>query len=193
MRAVEPIRLGQPELELPEYEWRGTCRMPGCQEPATDPHHIVLRSQGGRYWITIDGIPVPNVAGICRRHHDMIHHGGVGIVWGDRLGMWVRSDTTRRLKPLYTRDTTHAHPGHCPTCGRTWPMPRPWKIERRRKKQIQLKVPNDHENGEEIVTSLLEMAAEKLKKQGLSIDDPSDPGVQYYALTAVLHDFVTKR
>lgn len=193
IRPIDPVRVGRPELDLPEYEWRGQCRIPGCEEPATDPHHIVARSQGGRYWLTIDGTPVPNVAGICRRHHDMIHQGQIGIVWSDRIRFWARQDeggVERRLSPLYTR-TTEEHPQRCPTCGRHWPSPRPWKIERRRKKQIQLKVPDDAENGEEIVRTLIALSAEKLKAKGLYIDNPDDPGVQYYALTAVLHDYVS--
>jgi hypothetical protein len=121
----------------------------------------------------------------------MIHSGDLGIVWSDRIKFWCRDDTGRRLAALYAPAVTESHPKHCPTCGRYWPSPRPWKIERRKKKNITLKVPDDSENGEQIVTTLLIASAEKLKAKGLAIDDPSDPGVAYYALTAVLHDYLS--
>jgi hypothetical protein len=188
---VEPVRVGQAIAALPEYEWRGECRMPRCGDPAVDPHHIVLRSQGGRYWITIDGTPVANVAGICRRHHDLIHAGRVQVVWGDGQGAWVTGQG-ERLKALYSRDThVRTASGKCPTCGRHWPTPQPWKITRRKKVALTVQVPDDHENGTEIVTNLLAAAAEKMKAQGMNIDDPEAPGLRYYTLVGVLHDYLT--
>jgi hypothetical protein len=56
---------------------------------------------------------------------------------------------------------------------------------------LTVQVPDDHENGTEIVTNLLAAAAEKMKAQGMNIDDPEAPGLRYYTLVGVLHDYLT--
>jgi hypothetical protein len=42
-------------------------------------HHIVRRSAtaGPKRWISVDGLILPNVAGLCKLHHDQVT-GGIG-------------------------------------------------------------------------------------------------------------------
>lgn len=44
----------------------GLCEWPSCPEQATDLHHRLMRSQGGKH-------TVENLAALCRSHHRHIH------------------------------------------------------------------------------------------------------------------------
>ncbi|MGP9614712.1 HNH endonuclease signature motif containing protein [Brachybacterium sp. AOP42-B2-9] len=51
-----------------------TCTFPGChQSRHLDAHHLVPWSEGGR--TDIDGLAL-----LCRRHHVMVHEGGMRVV-----------------------------------------------------------------------------------------------------------------
>jgi|SRR6185436_13829220 len=50
----------------------GRCQIPGCREMSRALHHIVFRSQGGK-WRT------PNVCSLCTRHHQLLHGGLITI------------------------------------------------------------------------------------------------------------------
>lgn len=51
---------------------QGRCFFPNCRMPTSDPHHIVLRSQGGQ-WTTA------NVVSACRKHHSWCHSGLITV------------------------------------------------------------------------------------------------------------------
>jgi hypothetical protein len=186
------VDLGAALLQVPDqegltpYSWRGTCRVPGCRRPATDPHHIVSRGRIGfpaRY-IMLDGQLVPNVAGLCAFHHNRITIGESLICW--ILRRWhYRSperDGPDPLLPLGNEGCIRATGArYCPVCGRP-PVPRdPYKHTARPRRPVTIRVPDDAENGAEILASLVEQVGERI-----GLHDPTSPGAAYYAISAAL-------
>jgi hypothetical protein len=51
---------------------RGLCRVPGCNNPGTDLHHIEHREHGG------NNHPA-NIGSLCKHHHRLHHKGHLGI------------------------------------------------------------------------------------------------------------------
>ena len=52
------------------------CCVAGCKRTPSDPAHVVSRGAGGEAWIVIDGVPIGNIAPLCRAHHT----GGPGVL-----------------------------------------------------------------------------------------------------------------
>jgi len=52
----------------------GHCTFPGCTARRCDAHHIVHWADGGP-------TALDNLVLLCRRHHTLIHDGGIGIEW----------------------------------------------------------------------------------------------------------------
>ena len=50
----------------------GRCRFPGCTARHCDAHHITHWADGG-------GTSLDNLLLLCRRHHRLVHEGGIGI------------------------------------------------------------------------------------------------------------------
>jgi hypothetical protein len=50
----------------------GRCRFPGCTARHCDAHHITHWAEGG-------GTSLDNLLLLCRRHHRLVHEGGIGI------------------------------------------------------------------------------------------------------------------
>lgn len=97
----EPKRIGL-GLELPAYPVNTVCAAPGCSEPAQDEHHIVRRSfiDGPHWFVKIDGKPVPNVTGLCRKHHRDIEEMRADIVFGvDRTFFYFEHGSGLPLEP----------------------------------------------------------------------------------------------
>lgn len=180
------------ESGLGPYEWRGPCRVPWCDKPATDPHHIVRRSAGWgeQDWIVIGGKPMPNVMGVCRSCHDLLELDcysirfvrGQWVIWDSQL------DTEKLPLRIETGRVTRTGGKHCPTCGRRWPKPSPYAPpkEGRTWGTYTIRVPDDDEDGGEILRTLLDAAAEA---QGF--DDTGDGTLDYYALVGALHSALT--
>jgi len=53
----------------------GRCRFPGCTARHCDAHHITHWADGG-------GTSLDNLLLVCRRHHRLVHEGGIGIERG---------------------------------------------------------------------------------------------------------------
>lgn len=66
----------------------GICEWPGCKDPMKDLAHIHGIGMGGRPSADV----LPNVAGLCRYHHDLLDgRTGRGLRYelGELLGVWV--------------------------------------------------------------------------------------------------------
>jgi len=53
----------------------GRCRFPGCTARHCDAHHI-------KHWADGGGTSLDNLLLVCRRHHRLVHEGGIGIERG---------------------------------------------------------------------------------------------------------------
>ena len=65
------------------------CRVPGCDQPATETHHIIEQSESdhtGHIGHIHKNNP-ENLAPLCEVHHNMVHH-GVSIM-GDRVALVI--------------------------------------------------------------------------------------------------------
>ena len=70
----------------------GVCEWPGCKERMKEMAHIHGIGMGGRRSADV----LPNVAGLCRYHHDLLdgrEKRGLRYELGELLGVWV--DTKR--------------------------------------------------------------------------------------------------
>ena len=186
------VDLGDAVLALPEphgltpYSWRGVCRVPECRRPATDPHDIVPRGRTGgplRY-VLLDGQLVAIVAGLCARHHDRITTGVSMIHW--LTPRWHYSSPERPdpqpLLPLGNEGAIRATNGrYCPQCGRPPVRRDPYTHTRRPRRGYSIRVPDDAEDGAAVISNLAEQVGE-----AIGLADPSDPGGQYYAISAAL-------
>lgn len=184
---IAPVDLGvAPDADTPEYEWRGACRWPGCDSPATDPHHIVRRSAGGRRWVYYQGWLVPNIVGLCRYHHDQVTVDKLGLAWNPEAKTWTTA-LGLSLRPLYQAGQSKKRSECCPSCGRKWPKPKPFApTVRRRRRSVPIRVPADEgEDGTEVLPELADAVAELIYGE-------ATPNVRYHAIIAglavVLHN-----
>ena len=84
--AVEDARLGWPGDDWPhDFDIPPGCMHPYCQQRWSQRHHVVRRSATGgpRRFVSIDGLVVPNVVGLCDIHHDQL----TGLVGGHRAAI----------------------------------------------------------------------------------------------------------
>lgn len=174
---------------LTPYSWRGVCRVPGCRRPATDPHHVIPRGRTGgpvRY-VILDGQVIPNVCGICRRHHDKLTDGRSTLLWDGSWWVYASDVRSVTLLPFTNAGVIAALGGkHCPCCGRPAPKPNPYENRTRDRRQVAMVVPADAENGAEILESLTEQVAELL-----GLENTHTPGARYFAVTAALASVVS--
>lgn len=188
------VDLGDALLEIPDqhglppYSWRGVCRIPDCRKPATDPHHCIPRGRTGgplRY-ILLDGQLVPNLVGICARHHHRLTIGESLLLWRDGR-WWYQSPeraTQASLLPISNEGAIRATGArYCPVCGRPPVARDPYTHTgpRRQRRPVTIRVPDDAEDGAAILESLTEQVGERI-----GLHDPASPTASYYALTAAL-------
>jgi HNH endonuclease len=83
----------------------GTCRWPGCRQPAwrADLDHVIPHDAGGPTTAT-------NLASLCRRHHRIKTH----TKWGVRLDAHRRLHVTSPLGQTATTSPKHLPPDHPP-------------------------------------------------------------------------------
>lgn len=165
-------------VEGPDYTVGPRCANPNCTSWVDDVHHLWRRSGGfGPIdWVEIDGQVVANKTGLCRScHRDLT--GGIGgykaaIRLTEGQFMWCLigpPDSLGRLTYLPvapiepqppTPETVAPPSGHstesvaCPTCGHV-KRARPSGRGRARKSWT-IKVPDDAENGAEILDTLVD-------------------------------------
>lgn len=179
----------------PEYPLGDICVAPGCTQPREygGGHHVWRRSflVGDYNYVKLpDGHIVPNLIGLCTHHHKDITENKSRIEY-DRDQDWFLYDGVY-IKETVVDDTAgHAHdakPGSlCPTCHRKVPVKT--KKEKARPRSVwSVRVPQDsHEDGKEVIESLLEASLEKLQDMGLAYDTDTP---KYFLLTSALVGFI---
>jgi hypothetical protein len=187
-------------LKGPKVTVGPNCSNPNCPSYADDPHHIWSRKQlGGPFeWVEIDGRTFLNLTGVCRPCHDDLtgrvggHRAKIEYEQGEFHWALVTPQGTHRTGLLDpqppTPETLSRALGHspeseaCPFCGQP---PRRRSSSRttiggRRRKTWRVLVPDDAENGAEILDTLVDDI-------GLTIGvDPVASG-RYYILLPVLY------
>jgi ssDNA-binding Zn-finger/Zn-ribbon topoisomerase 1 len=181
------------------YEVGPRCSAPDCTRLADHGHHLVRRSASpDTHWIQMaDGKIFGNVVGLCVDHHDQVTGmPGVGheaaIRYDDGVFWWCSVNSDGRGHVFYTRlaalepqppspdslgeqraeeelETEEA----CPACGQKVRAARqgraPGEPARRRKSWV-IKVPDDSEDGAQVldvlVDDLLPLFGIKSKKTG---------------------------
>lgn len=79
-RIIDPIALRTKRLREKE------CRVEDCGGPASDPHHLIYRSNGG------DDVEA-NIIPICHDHHMILHFDATDDA------AWVREEIGKALRP----------------------------------------------------------------------------------------------
>ena len=187
------------------YEANKVCAHPECAEPVPDKgHHIFPRSQigNGLYFVQawdesgreMFPHPIPHVTGLCRAHHDAVEQHDAWIKLEDEGFIWYDRGTR-----LGFDDGIDEHLDDWVRVGPLDPQPggrekarKPKRKrfagdERRQRRTISIKVPNDRENGGEVWDEILELVKAKLVRLGLYSEDDQIPN--YEALVAALYDW----
>jgi hypothetical protein len=175
----------------PFYAWRGPCRVPACELAATDGHHVVPRGRlgGPALWIAVDGVVAPNVAGVCRFHHELVTERPELIRWDGERWRWEPSGEP--LRPLAGAEAA-AGTRCCPACGQRLPRPNPYgdrrarlaagKAPRAPRRRWSIAVPAEAaEDGTEVLDTLVAEVAELM-----GMPEPDAGSARYYALAAAL-------
>ena len=192
----------------PPYKVGPRCSAPQCNRPVDHGHHIFRRSAlgGAFFWVQLpDGQVVGNLTGLCAPCHDRVT-GELGghrswIRW--RAGRYVWGDVPgdAQTPPDFDLDFVEVgpldpqppapeildvsqpeavEPDRCPQCGhprrRAPALP---TAGARRRKTWTVKVPDDHEDGADILDTLVDDLAPLL---GI---DPTASG-RYHVLVPVL-------
>lgn len=207
--AVSPLE-GGPKITVAPY-----CSNPSCGRIAEHVHHIFRRSLvgGDVKWVKIEGEAYANITGLCPACHDLVT-GRIGghkaaIRFEDGKFFWCEVSSERGVvtyapvgllvpqPPTPDSLAARASNGHtesedCPFCGqrrRREGLTAP-RDPRRRRKSWTIKVPDDEEDGAEVLDNLLETLAPLL---GL----PVTPNTRYFVVVSALaytqqsrHDFV---
>lgn len=213
MSALKPIENARVVgVAAEQYPINVKCAHPECGEDAVDPHHCFPRSRqiSGSYFvaITFDSpeeakkfaakmrvkplreypktVVIPHAVGLCREHHDLVENHGAWIKLEDGKWQW------------YDREAGV-------TEGEEWVLvgplsPQPGSVEgrakrkrfkgeqRRKRKVISVKVPDDTENGGEIWDETLDRV--KLRLIDMDLYDDGDRIPVYEALIAALTDWL---
>jgi hypothetical protein len=184
------------------------CVAPGCLSLAQQRHHLwpksYLRGQPFE-WVEVAGKVMPNSVGLCVAHHGQVT-GEVGghtakIVYDVDLGLfeWHTRGTADEYRPwekvglLRNQGLLEPEPeakrvrreeGLCPTCGRAQPHEKRTtqnSLPKRKAKTWSLLVPDDAENGADVLDTLVEDLAVLM---GL---EPSSPRlIRYHVLAPTL-------
>ena len=210
LKPLENLRVRGVAAE--RYPPNTKCSHPDCAEDATDQHHCFPRSQikGDSWFVEItwegDGMIVPgvgpvenksiipHVTGLCREHHDAVESHSAWIklengvfVWYDRkedpdagkLGIPNDAKWWIYLGPLNPQ----------PGSRESKPKRKRFQGEQRRqRKVISIKVPQDTENGGAIYDETLALVKDKLVTLGLYEEGADIPA--YEATIAAWADWL---
>lgn len=170
---------------------------PESSEPATDAHHCFPRSQIGNdsWFVEIEEdngqitLPIPHVVGLSREEHERIERHDAWIKLED--GVWNWYD---RQVPCLDGEVWILVGPLNPQPGSVEGKPKTRKRfkgdERRKRRTISIRVPNDTENGGEIWDKLLEEVFDRLIDAGLYDEGSRIP--VYEALVAALRDWLNE-
>jgi hypothetical protein len=175
-------------LEAPaRYKVAARCSNPDCKHFSDHAHHIFRRSalSGDYAWVSIGGYVIGNLTGLCFQCHEDVTGaiGGhkAGIRWHEetKTFMWCWVDTADgdldyiQVAPLNPQPPTpdtlaertsgqeNEESEHCPFCGHTKRRREsaPKREKARRRKNWSVSVPDDTEDGAEILDSFTDDAA----------------------------------
>jgi chorismate mutase len=170
-------------VEGKAVEINSHCVVPGCLSLAQERHHIFpksyLRGQPTE-WVTVQEMTVPNSCGLCIRHHKQV----TGIVGGGHLAhirwnethqifewwensgqLLSRTDAWVNLGPLRAQPLLRAEPeaarvrrqeNLCSSCGQPKPRERSKPGPKRKVKTWAISVPDDAEEGAEVLDVYIE-------------------------------------
>lgn len=193
----------------PAYKVGPRCANPSCDHWADDAHHIVRRSHLGgkgedRNWVVVDGVTIANICGLCVPcHRDVTGMTGghrAAIVLHDNRWWWYVVDPdgnyaikTTKLRavglldphPPTLDEAEHAsqhdasEPGVCPTCGQARKRRVGASAPARRRKTWVVNVPDDSEDGAEVLDTLIDDLA-------LVLGYDPGPSARYFVLVPAL-------
>ena len=167
----------------PAYKVGPRCANPQCSRWADHAHHIFRRSMlaGDYAWVEVNGKVFGNLTGLCHRCHDDI----TGNVGGHKARIWLdlekgvflyhavhMDEGFTQIGPLDRQPPTpssadrdervlgpEATEEHCPFCGGSKRRARPSTSSvgpRRRRKTWTVSVPDDAEDGAEILDTFVD-------------------------------------
>lgn len=190
----------------PDYKVGPHCCNPGCRRYAEHAHHIFRRTDqrlGAPFdWVEIKGVTYQNKTGVCARCHDDLtggvggHKAAIRILGPDYDWVWtwcavVHGDIVTPLSAIEPQPLTPEQlaetrvpdpwePETCPTCGHV-KRARPSPVGGRARKSWTIKVPDDAENGAEILDTLVD-------DMGLVLGiEPNQTGRYYIVLPCVYY------
>jgi hypothetical protein len=169
----------------PQYRVSTRCSNPFCFDHADHAHHIWRRSFviGDVTWVSLDfeepPVIVQNTTGLCFQCHDFITRDVTAIKWEDGLFVWEQQGWASapldpqpvRLDAVDVSLTLDPHGEHddaevCPTCKRS---KRKKTVlppgEKRKRKSWTVKVPDDAENGADVLDELVAIVADNWNMQ----------------------------
>jgi len=179
------------------YPLNKKCSHPECNEDAVDPHHAFPRSliKGDSWFVQIDlddgeWIIIPHVTGACRAHHDQYESRALWLRWdveGDGLWtVWYRNDGKDGVGSEIWAELGPLNPQPGSVEGKP-KRPRFKGEQRRKRRTISIRVPDDTENGGEVWDELVDYTKERLVREGLYEEGAQIPN--YEAITAALNDW----
>lgn len=215
MTAIKPIENRHVHSVASErYPLNKKCSHPECNEPAVDPHHAFPRSliKGDSWFVQIDLIDtgaaselttegrtvkwiiIPHVTGACRAHHDDYEARKLWLRWNvEDDGLWTVWEAGDGKDGV--SDKTWAEIGPLnPQPGSVEGKPKRARLkgeQRRKRKTISIRVPDDTENGADLWDELVEYCKTELVKEGLYEEGALIPN--YEALYACLTDWRNSR
>ena len=182
-------------------EW---CVVPGCLSLTQQRHHLWPKSylRGQPYeWVEVDGKVIPNSVGLCVRHHGWVSSpvGGhkAKITYDPDTGLFdwwelvngemaatglLRSQALVAPEPEVKR--VRRQEGLCPSCGRVQPHEKAKTqngLPKRKAKTWTLLVPDDGEEGAEILNTYVEDLAVVM-----GLDPEGQRLLRYHVLVPVL-------
>jgi hypothetical protein len=200
----------------PDYEIPNLCSHPYCDETEVERHHLVRRSElaGDYAWVQYGDLKIANICGLCRTHHQQITENKSMIRWSQPLALflWVEGHgwmnggwegvLTPRIQAIKSppdnvpgdEEVVIAQPMEidhnvCPNCKR--PFRKKTEQEKAKvRKTWAVSVPKtEHENGAEVLDTLLEESRKMMAQSGM-VAYGDEAKARYYVLAAALGLFV---
>ena len=159
------------------YVLNDRCSHPECSEPADDGHHCFRRSAIGNdsWFVEVeedDGqitLPLPHVTGLCRAHHDLVTRNKAWIRLEQKEFVWY--DKLWRM-PRTVASMSDGQEAWWVALGALNPQPgsreakpkrkRKQGEERRKRRTISIRVPDDAEDGAAVYDETLALVKERL-------------------------------